>query len=113
MESENDDIVFIYTTFADTQQARRLGAKLVQEKLAGCVNIFPDMVSLYEWEGEMQTGSEAAMIIKTRRKRLEAALCRARELHPYETPALMVLPCEFTDEAYAKWLISATPADGM
>ncbi len=106
--SDNDDIVFIYTTFANVEQARVLGRELIGEKLAGCVNIFPQMLSIYEWKGQIESGDEAAMIIKTRRGRLEAALARARELHPYETPALAVLPVDFTDPDYASWLVEAT-----
>ncbi len=108
MITAKDNVVFIYTTFADAEQAKALGQKLILEKLAGCVNIFPGMISLYAWEGQMQTEPEAAMFIKTRREKREDALDRIRELHPYETPALVVLPIEYCDEAYAKWLISAT-----
>ncbi len=108
MVTAKDNIVFIYTTFADAEQAKALGKKLILEKLAACVNIFPGMISLYAWEGQMQTEPEAAMFIKTRSEKREDALGRIRELHPYETPALLVLPIEYADEAYAKWLISAT-----
>ncbi len=108
MDKDKDDIVFIYTTFAAMEQARALGENLVLEKLAACVNIFPGMVSLYEWEEQMQSENEVAMIIKTRRGKCEDAFRRIGELHPYDTPAILVLPVEHTEEAYKAWLISAT-----
>ncbi len=106
--SDHNDIVFIYTTFANAEQAGVVGRALISEKLAGCVNIFPQMLSIYEWQGRVESADEAAMIIKTRRGRLEDALARTREMHPYETPALIVLPVDFTDPDYASWLIGAT-----
>src|SRR5262245_3370016 len=63
---ENDKPVLIYSTFPSVAEAERVGGSLVDQGLAACVNIVPDMVAIYRWEGKRQRESEAAMLIKTR-----------------------------------------------
>ena len=64
------------------------GTALVAARLAACVNIFPGMISIYEWKGARETADEVAMIIKTRRSLADAVLAETKRLHPYELPAL-------------------------
>lgn len=106
---QNDDLpVLIYTTFAKIEDAKRVGDALVAARLAACVNIFPGMISIYEWQGAREEASEVAMIIKTRRSLAGAALAEAKRLHPYEVPALLVLPTEGGSEAYCAWIAAQT-----
>ncbi len=63
----NDDRpVLIYTTFPALDDAKRVGEALVAARLAACVNMFPGMISIFEWKGAREEASEVAMIIKTR-----------------------------------------------
>ena len=86
--------VLIYTTFPSLDDAKRVGDALVAARLAACVNMFPGMISIFEWQGAREEASEVAMIIKTRRSLTEAVLAETKRLHPYELPALLVLPTE-------------------
>ena len=103
-----DRLILVYTTLASPEQAEALGKALVREKLAACVNIFPGMKAIYQWRGALEQGQETAMIIKSRAARQKALLARAKELHPYETPALLVLPVESGAEAFAAWVREQT-----
>ena len=47
--------VLIYTTFASLDDAQTVGGALVDARLAACVNVFPGMVSIYQWEGVRET----------------------------------------------------------
>ena len=58
--------VFVYTTWPSTVEAEQVGRSLVERRLAACVNILPNMVSIYRWDGKLERGDEAVMIIKTR-----------------------------------------------
>jgi periplasmic divalent cation tolerance protein len=44
-------VVFVYTTWPSLVEAERAGRRLVERRLAACVNILPGMVSHYWWEG--------------------------------------------------------------
>jgi len=107
MGQENDPLL-IYTTFEDIDDARQVGRDLVQVRLAACVNIIPSMTSIYEWQGDLNEASEVVMLIKTRKACLEKALARAKELHPYDTPALLVIEPSAFDGAFADWVVEQT-----
>jgi len=94
----------IYTTLPDMEQARELGARLVREKLAACVNMFPAMQSIYAWKGRIEHDEEVVLIAKTVPELAERVMRRIGELHPYEVPAILLLPVEKVAESYLAWL---------
>jgi len=105
----NDDRpVLIYTTLPSLDEAKRVGDALVAARLAACVNMFPGMISIFEWKGAREEANEVAMIIKTRASLTEAVLRETKRLHPYELPALLVLPAEGGSAEYCGWIVSQT-----
>jgi len=108
---QNDDRpVLIYTTFPSLEDAKRVGEALVAARLAACVNAFPGMISIFEWKGARETADEVAMIIKTRAGLKEQVMAETKKLHPYEVPALLVLPTEGGSAEYCAWIVSETKA---
>ena len=106
---ENDDLpALVYTTFARLEDAKRVGEALVAARLAACVNVFPGMISIFEWKGAREAANEVAMIIKTRGSLTEAVLAETKRLHPYELPALLVLPTEGGSPDYCAWIMGQT-----
>jgi periplasmic divalent cation tolerance protein len=103
--------VLIYTTFAKLEDAKRVGDALVAARLAACVNIFPGMISIYEWKGAREEANEVAMIIKTRGSLAEAVLAETKRLHPYELPALLILETEGGSAEYCGWIVRQTGGD--
>jgi periplasmic divalent cation tolerance protein len=99
----DSEFVFLYSTFPDAAAAQRVAEALVRARLAACVNIYPPMQSIYEWGGRLETGSEVAAFIKTRRERAEDAIAVARPLHPYMVPCFLVLPIEGGNMDYLAW----------
>ena len=55
----------IYTTLNNNDEARRLGRKLLEEKLANCVNFFP-ITCMYNYENKITEEPEVVLVIKTR-----------------------------------------------
>src|SRR5215470_9631719 len=108
MDSNNERVVFVYTTHPSVVEAERIGRELVQRRLCACVNILPGMISLYWWQGAIERGEEAVMIIKTRATLAEAVRAAVRQLHSYTTPAILVLPIEHLDADYKDWLLTET-----
>lgn len=97
------EFVFIYTPLPDMAAAEGLARALVGDRLAACVNIYPGIVSVYEWKGEMETSAEVVAFVKTRRALVAETMAAMRKLHPYEVPAFLVLPIEGGNEDYLKW----------
>lgn len=104
----NDEFVFLYSTFPDRPTAEKVGRALVESKLAACVNILAPMTSIYEWEGKLDTTEETAVFIKTRRALVEQAIAAARPLHPYTVPCFLVLPIAAGNEDYLAWARTQT-----
>jgi len=100
--------VFVYTTYPSIVEAEKAGRALLERALAACVNILPGMVSLYRWQGAIERGEEAVMIVKTRASLAEAVRAAVKEMHSYETPAILVIPFESVDAAYLGWLLAET-----
>ena len=100
--------VFVYTTYPSAVEAEKAGRVLVERALAACVNILPGMVSLYRWEGAIERGEEAVMIIKTRASLAEAVSAAVKEMHSYATPAILVIPLESVDVEYLAWMMAET-----
>lgn len=99
------DIVSVFATFASTEEAERIGLQLVEERLAACVNILPEVRSIYRWQGAVETTTEAAAVLKTGADHAERLLQRLTELHSYENPAATVWPVQSAPPAYAAWVI--------
>jgi len=105
---ENDKTVLIYSTFPSVEAAEQAGSRLVDQRLAACVNIWPGMTSIYIWQGERHRDSEAVMIIKTRAALADAAIAEAKRHHPYTNPAFLVLPVESGAPDFLRWIAEQT-----
>ncbi|MGH7542462.1 MAG: divalent-cation tolerance protein CutA [Gemmatimonadota bacterium] len=108
MSGSEGPVCVALTTCPDEGTARRIASALVDERLAACVNIVPDMTSIYRWEGVVETASECLLLVKTRRERLEALRRRLEELHPYDLPELVALAVEGGSPAYLTWVVEET-----
>jgi periplasmic divalent cation tolerance protein len=105
-----DRAVLVYTTYPSVVEAERAGRALVERRLCACVNILPGMISHYWWQGAIDRGEEAVMIIKTRSSLAEKVSAAVKETHPYSTPAILVLLVESVEQTYLKWIMEETQA---
>ena len=104
----NPEYVIVLTTVPIDADGSAFGRTLVEERLAACVNLLPQMTSMYRWEGQVEQDTEVQMIIKTSRERVAALWDRIRELHPYEVPEFVVLPIIDGNDAYLRWIGEST-----
>jgi periplasmic divalent cation tolerance protein len=100
--------VFVYITYPSVVEAERAGRALVERRLCACVNILPGMISHYWWQGAVERGEEAVMIVKTRASLAERVSAAVKEMHSYTTPAILVIPLESVDKGYLAWLMAET-----
>jgi periplasmic divalent cation tolerance protein len=94
----------VTTTLPDRDTANRIGRRRVEERLAACALVAGPVVSVYWWQGEVETAGEWYCHLKTTAARVEALIARLRELHPYETPEIVALPMTEGDPAYLRWI---------
>jgi len=100
------DFVQVITTTETKADAQAIANALVEQRLAGCVQIVGPITSTYWWAGKIETAEEWLCLIKSRRD-LYAALERAiREVHPYDVPEILAVPVIAGSKAYLEWLDS-------
>lgn len=100
--------VLVYTTFPSSAAAEALGRLLVEQQLAGCINILPGMVALYVWQGALERAEEVVLIAKTVPERAQACMAEILKQHPYDTPAVLALPVAAGGAGYISWLRTGT-----
>ncbi len=98
----------VLTTVPAESDTDAFGRTLVEERLAACVNILPEMRSIYRWEGKVEDAPERQVIIKTTLERVPALRQRLRDLHPYEVPEFLVLGVTDGTEDYLLWIDEST-----
>lgn len=82
----------VLITAPDVEAAERIGAALVEERLAACVNVLSGVRSIYRWQGEVQRDDEVLLLVKTAESAFERLSARVLELHPYDVPEIVGLP---------------------
>ena len=96
--------VLILTTIGAATDAPSLARVLVGERLAACVNVLPEMQSIYRWQGDVTVEGERQLLIKTTADRVEQLQERLHALHPYEVPEFLVMAVQGGSAAYLQWL---------
>jgi periplasmic divalent cation tolerance protein len=98
------DFQIVLSTCADHEQAERIAHRLVEQKVAACVNILPGVQSIYRWQGKVETAAEVLMVIKTSADLVPEVESTIAGLHSYEVPEFLVLPVFAGSHAYLAWL---------
>jgi len=104
--------VLVYTTWPSIVEAEREGRILVERRLAACVNILPGMISHYRWKGALERAEECVAIFKTRASLAEPLREALKQVHPYDTPSIVVIPAELVDADYYRWILQETENAG-
>lgn len=100
----NLDVRIVLTTIGSEADAIAIAKTLVDEKLAACVNVLPEMISIYRWKGSVEQDKEHQIVIKTTADRLVSLEARVRQLHRYELPEFLVIDPAAGAPAYLAWV---------
>jgi periplasmic divalent cation tolerance protein len=100
--------IVVFITASDEEEASKIARALVEERLAGCVNIIKDIRSIYSWQGKIEDEKEVFMVVKTQKTLFDSLIKRVKELHSYTVPEIIALPIIQGSEDYLKWLNKAT-----
>ena len=97
-------MLLVFCTFPDAGMARQIGTVLVEKQLVACVNLLPDVESIYRWEGKVETAAEVLAIFKTTGETYPLMKETLSELHPYEVPEIVAVWPADVAESYARWV---------
>lgn len=99
----------VWCPFPDEQSAITVAKTLLDERLIACANIFPAVLSLFEWGGERGETSETGVLMKTDASLLETVIDRIAALHTYDEPAIVGWRCDAASAGTQAWLGSLAP----
>lgn len=98
----------VEVTTSGEEESKKIGKKVVEERLSACANIIPKITSYYWWKGRLEEDSESILLLKTKKSNVETLIKRIKELHSYENPAIIVLPIESGSRLYLDWIEDET-----
>ncbi len=97
----------VYTTIGDMEDAEKLAKTLLKKELIACANYF-DIRSTYRWKGEITSGSEVAVILKTKEDLVPQLIDTIEKVHPYEVPCAIEISIKDGYTPYLDWIDSQT-----
>jgi len=100
--------VIVLITVSSADEATKIGTALVNEHLAACVNVVPEIRSLFFWEGKTRDEYETLLICKSRQELLDKLILRVKSLHSYAVPEILALPIVGGSSDYITWMWEAT-----
>lgn len=100
------DKILVSATCASAEEAQKLARMLVEERLAACVQIVPQIRSVYRWRGAVEESEEWLMLVKSRRDLFEDLRRRLRAAHSYELPEIIALAVVDGEPDYLAWVDS-------
>lgn len=99
-----NETLTLLCTCPDEETAERLARGMVENRHCACVNILPNVRSIYGWDGEVNDRQEVMMIIKTTSAHFFVIENWLEEHHPYDVPELVALKAEHVADSYLQWL---------
>jgi periplasmic divalent cation tolerance protein len=98
----------VLSTCAKKDEATKIANDLVQARLAACVNLIPQITSIYRWEDKVEESHEVLMVIKTQSKLFQKVKEAISKKHSYACPEIISLPINQGSKDYLNWLFKNT-----
>ena len=99
--------LIVLTTVSQTYDAREIAEELVSRRLCACVNILPQVYSVYRWEEKVEHDNEQILIMKTLDERIDELRDFILKRHPYDVPEFVVIDIDAIEGPYRDWLSAA------
>lgn len=96
--------LLVISNFGTAGEARSAARLLVEERLAACANLIPQIESIYRWQGLVETATETMVLFKMTREGYPAFEARLKQLHSYEVPEIIAFGVETGLPGYLRWV---------
>ena len=104
----SDPVLLVLCTCPADGTAERLAQALVTSGNAACVNIGPQIHSVYQWLGELQGSDEVLLLIKTTESTYPSLESELAAMHPYDVPEIIAVPVTKGLTGYLEWVRECT-----
>ncbi|MEX5896805.1 divalent-cation tolerance protein CutA [Proteus vulgaris] len=93
-------MIIAYSTAPNEKIANEIAHNLINAKLAACVNLIPQIKSIYHWNNEIIEDNEILMMIKSEKSKQQNLIDTLVKIHPYDTPEVIIIPIESGFKGY-------------
>jgi periplasmic divalent cation tolerance protein len=100
--------IVVLITVPSPEVGEEISTSLVEKKLAACVNIIPEISSIYQWQGTIEKDRENLLLVKTRIGLLDKIIVEISDIHPYDLPEVIALPIIAGSQDYLNWIDEST-----
>ena len=98
-------MILIYVPCKDKDEAKKIAKELLQEKLVACANIIPEIISIYNWENNVEETNETVLLLKTNFENFQEIEIKVKKLHSYSIPCIMKIEKIDFNPEYKNWLM--------
>ena len=96
-------VVLFITTGAD-EEAQLISRVLLEQRKAACVNIVPEVSSLFWWWGKIDSSRESLLVVKTKASLVDEIVQLVKRIHSSDVPEVIVLPIVGGSRDYLDWI---------
>ncbi|PIR23457.1 MAG: hypothetical protein COV44_02735 [Deltaproteobacteria bacterium CG11_big_fil_rev_8_21_14_0_20_45_16] len=101
------EAILVLCSCASTEEAEKIARKLLEEKLAACVQVNPGIKSYYHWKEKLEHSEEVQISIKTTCEKWDALETRIKSLHSYEIPEILSIRVDQVSAPYLEWFFQS------
>ncbi len=102
------EYIIVMSTVPNEEVGKRIATVLLEKKLVPCVNMVPNVRSIYTWKGKINDEAELIIIMKTRASLFERIKDEIKANHPYKCPEILALPVLAGNQPYLDWIAENT-----
>lgn len=107
--TEGGDAIVVLITTASREEADRIARRLVEDRLAACATIVPQVRSFFLWEQKLSQEDEVLLLVKSSRARFAQLAAAVKRLHSYSLPEIIALPVVMGSTDYLRWVSESAP----
>ena len=104
----SQDLIVIITSVGTEEQALDIAHALIRNRQAACVNLVPNVHSIYRWKGRVCDDGEYLLLIKTRAREFDGVRETIQKINTYELPEVMAYRVDEASPAFADWINRTT-----
>jgi periplasmic divalent cation tolerance protein len=107
------DKIVVLSTCSTPEEARQIARRLVDARLAACVNVAAGVRSFYRWKGAIEESDECLLVIKTSRDLFDRLRLELEKAHTYDVPEVIALSIVAGAPNYLNWLDTELSEPGL
>ena len=107
----SSSFLIVLSTFPSLAEARKVSKRLIDKRLAACVNLLGPAESFFWWEGKIDRAKEYLVLIKTKSTHFNRLQKFLEKNHPYSVPEILALPILKGNRSYLAWLQANVRSD--